>query len=209
VIQGLPAFRFLWAPPDRVALLKQVRADAPDVATKISRWLEKGFSGAHQKQIREAIDQTARAMLASTATAIGASVALTSDELNVLTAVARRDFGQRWLQPDWRAQLSYRQLVQSRLWALRLRSATARPYVANLCAVEAQFEAAADAAIAKEYGPWLDTVVRELTKIAAPLRPRGRAHVVATAAAWDNLDELVLTPATENPYRELVWKHVS
>jgi hypothetical protein len=209
MIQRQPAFRFLWAPPDRIAMLKAVRADAPDVATKLQRWLEQGFSAAHQKQIREAIEQTTRAMLASTATALGASVALTSDELNVLMAVARRDFGQRWLQPDWRAQFSYRQLVQSRLWALRLRSATARPYVANLCAVETLFEAAADAAIAKQYGPWLDTVIRELTKIAAPLRPRGRAHAVAAAAAWDKLDEAVLTPATEEPYRELIWKHVS
>jgi hypothetical protein len=61
-------------------------------------------------------------------------------EQGLLAAMCARDLERYWITPHWRVQLSYRQLVQSRIWTKAVEDPAWQPLLKDLCALEAEIK---------------------------------------------------------------------
>jgi hypothetical protein len=97
-------------------------------------------------------------------------------EEGMLAALCARDLGRSWATPNWRVQLSYRQLVQSRLWTRALGDPSLQVFLEDVCTFERAIRALADPFInetlnGKYLTTWVSggvTKLREAGSVATP-----------------------------------------
>lgn len=124
----------------------------------------KMIRGAVQRELREKIEVFATdEVLPAIATAfeIPLEPAPRSGSDQALCAkMVARDVGCfAVLSPHWRAACSYRQLVQTRLWARAISEPLFEPFTQHVCGVEEAIAAVAVPFAAEAINPWLDELV--------------------------------------------------
>ena len=199
-----PAFGFLWTDrKDADAVRQHVRTEAPAALAAVERAAGLHLQSKAIDLLRSTVDRTSQTMVAAAATRLKAELAAPAGELRLLMQVAARDLVWRWLQRDWRARLSYRQLMQTRIWADGLRSDATRAFATHVCDVEQAFQAAADAEITRTLGPWAGAAITTIAKAARTLRPKPLQRQLARIVFVDRL-ESILDDIGSRPY----WQSV-
>lgn len=145
----------------------------------------------------QAAEQIAPSLAADLQVAMPPPPGSPSSDQALIEIMIARDMARFWIQSDWRAALSYRQLVQSRIWASAIAEPLLRPFTQYLCAVEEAIKAEAIAYIGVSLDYWLTAQVKE---IAGALRTSGSKlkkrfrEAVAMDAVGRELTEEVLRP---------------
>lgn len=200
MIRGEPRFAWLWPPEawrERARALERSRqGDWQRAQRLVERAITKG---ARDRFLQAVTDRINDQLLPELATVLQTSLPEDTTERRILRAMARRDFFYTWLvSPNWRARLSYQQLVQSRTWATRIASGAdllAQPFGQQVCAVEAWLKAQATAAIAAQFNPALidriEDLTRELGRSEGRL-PYGDRQALATYFLFERLRDTIL-----------------
>jgi hypothetical protein len=201
MIRGEFKFRWLWpveAWHERALKLKESRQGQYRAA---ERAVESVISAAARKRFRVAVSEVVNDTIVP-AVANGLEVALTEDttERRIVRVMAQRDFLYTWLlSPNWRAQLSYQQLQQSRSWTpklLRGADPLARPFAENICEVERAIKQGSLTLIGKDFNPAL---IEHINNITDALREGSfeDRQALTTFFVIAKLRHTVLVPALE------------
>lgn len=207
MIRGTFAFAWLWTPDwwaTRTAELARSRKGLVETATRlVEARIDKASRDRFLLAVTELVNDT---LVPTLATRAATTLPEDTTERRIIRAMVRRDFLYTWLlSPSWRAQLSYQQLVQSRLWVRRIARGAdplAQPLIADLCDLEGEIQRLADRHIEETFNPALLKHLNELTRQLREGSSEDRAAVV-TSAVFLKLRETVLEMAVD-AYTELV-----
>lgn len=201
MIRGEPRFDWLWPPNPFEVETGRIKRNRRGWYDAAERATEKVITAEWRKRFRQAVTEFVNeTMIPKISTALETTLGEDTTERRIIRAMVQRDFLYTWLvSPNWRARLSYQQLMQARSWVPRiLRGADplARPFAEDVCGVEHVIKQLATKAIDDDFNPALSDNIERLADM---LRDGSRAdrEDLATFFVIRSMRRTIVAPALE------------